>query len=233
MENKEELIQLIESSFEDQFLSKAEKKRIKQLLLDSKPDRRFRDILRSEFFKIAQEKASKDNYQQVIQWVESMNKLIISSITQNKENDRVYFSPGIDCLNAILHQINKTQHVMRICLFTISDNRITDQIIKKHKRGVKVKIITDNDKIFDRGSDVQELFNAGIPVKIDNTDNHMHHKFALFDRKTTLTGSYNWTRSAERYNNENILLTQSVSIHQNFENEFKRLWDELVYFDKA
>ena len=37
-------------------------------------------------------------------------------------------------------------------------------ILAAHKRGVKVRIITDNDKAFDLGSDVPRFVQAGIPL---------------------------------------------------------------------
>ena len=67
----------------------------------------------------------------------------------------------------------------------------------------------------------------GIKVTIDNTRHHMHHKFAVFDQRTLLTGSYNWTRSAAKHNDENILVTHNRRIAERFQSEFNRLWDEL------
>ncbi len=232
MNNQNPLIQLIEDSLDDGFLSKNEKRQIKEILKSESPDKRLSDLLRSQFFGIAREKVNAENFHDILNWIEAMNKLLLSVGNTKSNNDRVYFSPGEDCLNAILLQIKKAKKVIRICLFTISDNRIAEELIKKHKSGVRIKIITDNDKVFDKGSDIRFLSDSGISVKVDMTDNHMHHKFALFDRKTTLTGSYNWTRSAEKYNNENILLSDSQKIQSDFENEFERLWDKLVYFDK-
>jgi phosphatidylserine/phosphatidylglycerophosphate/cardiolipin synthase-like enzyme len=37
-----------------------------------------------------------------------------------------------------------------------------------------------------------------------------HHKFAIFDGKTLLNGSYDWTRSAFTKNEENVLVTDKV-----------------------
>lgn len=82
----------------------------------------------------------------------------------------------------------------------------------------------------DEGSDIQKLSKAGIPIRLDVTPNHMHHKFALFDNATVITGSYNWTRSAERYNHENILVTNSAKVMTAFKKEFNSLWEEFPDF---
>lgn len=142
--------------------------------------------------------------------------------------NHAYFSPGTACLNAILSGIDSARSSLKICVFTISDDRITQAIRQAHRRGVQVRILTDNEKLFDRGSDIRELTAAGIPVRVDESPNHMHHKFALLDNHTLLTGSYNWTRSAALYNHENLLVTNQKSLVQDFSREFDRLWQELV-----
>jgi cardiolipin hydrolase len=87
-----------------------------------------------------------------------------------------------------------------ICVFTITDDRVADQILAAHRRGVAVRIISDDEKAFDEGSDIDRLRHAGVPVRVDSSVHHMHHKFALFDGRRLLTGSYNWTRAAARDN---------------------------------
>jgi phosphatidylserine/phosphatidylglycerophosphate/cardiolipin synthase-like enzyme len=119
---------------------------------------------------------------------------------------------------------------VKICVFTISDDRITDAIITTHKKGVQIQVITDNDKMEDEGSDIEQLADEGIPVKIDNTPNHMHHKFMVVDERALLTGSYNWTRSAARYNHENILLTRETPVIRSYLKEFSQLWKEMSTF---
>ena len=68
---------------------------------------------------------------------------------------------------------------------------------------------------------------AGVPVRVDRTDAHMHHKFAVFDRELLLTGSYNWTRSAANQNYENIIVTDDARLATTFANVFEQYWDEL------
>lgn len=113
---------------------------------------------------------------------------------------------------------------MDICVFTITDNRITRAILRAHERRVKVRIISDNDKAHDAGSDIETLERAGIVLRTDKTPDHMHHKFALVDDNTAITGSYNWTRSAAADNFENILVTDDARIVKPYQREFDRLW---------
>jgi phosphatidylserine/phosphatidylglycerophosphate/cardiolipin synthase-like enzyme len=113
-------------------------------------------------------------------------------------------------------------------VFTITDDRITEEIVDALKRGVAIRIITDNDKAEDIGSDTLRLRNLGIPVRTDRTSNHMHHKFAIFDNATCVTGSYNWTRSAAEYNEENVVVQYDKSLIQQFRNAFDTLWESLA-----
>ena len=56
---------------------------------------------------------------------------------------------------------------------------------------------------------------------------HMHHKFAVFDGKIVVSGSYNWTRSAAEDNEENIVVTNEQKIVQSFHEQFGRLWTQM------
>jgi phosphatidylserine/phosphatidylglycerophosphate/cardiolipin synthase-like enzyme len=96
-----------------------------------------------------------------------------------------------------------------------------------HRRGVDISIITDDDKSFDLGSDINRLDRMGLDVITDRSPVHMHHKFALFDEDTVLTGSYNWTRSAADHNYENIIVLKDPIVFAAYEREFKRLWKQL------
>lgn len=138
--------------------------------------------------------------------------------------NQVFFSPGDDCLNHIIDLINEAHTHLDICVFTISDDRITRAIVDAMKNGVEIRIITDNFKVSDTGSDIEGLGEVGIPVKLDTTDNHMHHKFFIVDKKLVLTGSYNWTRSAALYNQENVISTDDEFVVEKFLNEFEKLW---------
>lgn len=134
------------------------------------------------------------------------------------------FSPQHNCAGRVAELFGNARSFVDICVFTITDDRITDAIVRAHRRGVKIRIVTDNDKSFDPGSDIERLRALGIPVRMDRTIDHMHHKFAIFDGSLLLSGSYNWTRSAQDNNEENILLTTEKRLVVPFRDLFEKLW---------
>jgi phosphatidylserine/phosphatidylglycerophosphate/cardiolipin synthase-like enzyme len=113
-------------------------------------------------------------------------------------------------------------------VFTITDDRIADAILDAHRRGVAVRILTDNEKAFDLGSDIERLRSAGVAVRVDESPFHLHHKFAIFDGRRLLTGSYNWTRGAARDNQENFLITPDPHLIEAYARAFEDLWNRLA-----
>lgn len=224
-----EIIEFLNHSFEDGYLSKSEKKALKQIIEEKSPDKRELAWLRSQIFDIAKTKSTGKENIGILDWLEEANKLILPKLKEISYS-KAFFSPGDNCLNAILEQIGEAMSKIDICVFTISDDRIKNKLLYKHKLGIKIRIITDNDKVLDLGSDVQSLAKAGISVKVDNTPNHMHNKFAIFDHKMVLTGSYNWTKSAALYNQENLIISNDKKLIGDYLNEFEKLWEMMENF---
>lgn len=222
----DEIIVLLKASIKDNVFSTREKKAVKQLIQSKKLSKREQDFLRSQVFDIALQHREQLSKEALINWIEATNKLTLGN-QQEEGKSRAYFSPGTACQSAIINLIKNASESLKICVFTISDNDIRDEILAAHRRGVGVKILTDNDKSFDRGSDIEQLAKSGVAVKIDTTDKHMHHKFCIADKKTLLTGSYNWTRSAAERNEENIVITEENGLVKSFLGEFEKLWGKM------
>ncbi|WP_299013979.1 phospholipase D-like domain-containing protein [uncultured Photobacterium sp.] len=160
-----------------------------------------------------------------VKWLEQVIKQIDKARGGSSEVvAESWFSPGNSCLNGIKHQLKRAMKSVDICVFTIADDYLTEAILNAHKRGVTVRIITDNDKTNDVGCDIEYLACKGIAVKIDDTRYHMHHKFAIFDGARMSNGSFNWTRSASQFNSEDLTLTDDSRHVQEFSRHFKKLW---------
>lgn len=224
-----EVLSHLKQTLEDRILSKSEKKALKAVIGEKQLSKHELSRVRSEIFTEARNHFNEFKHVQVIDWLEEANKLILPKESQNLYCHS-YFSPGQECLSAILTQISYAVKNIDICVFTISDNEIRDKLEYAMNKGVRVRIITDDEKTHDLGSDVDYLQRKGAEVKIDNSSHHMHHKFAIFDSEILLTGSYNWTRSAAQFNQENILETNDPKAISSYKKEFDKLWNSMSIY---
>jgi phosphatidylserine/phosphatidylglycerophosphate/cardiolipin synthase-like enzyme len=162
-----------------------------------------------------------------VNWLERVIKTIDGvRVDTSIETPSAHFSPGDACAKQIINCLLTARDSIDICVFTISDNQITDAILSAHEKGKGVRIISDNDKANDRGSDIYYLAEKGVPVRLDQSPYHMHHKFAIFDQKLLINGSFNWTRSASLKNEENITILHEPSLIDSFVLSFEELWLE-------
>ena len=83
---------------------------------------------------------------------------------------------------------------------------------------------------YDSGSQVRALKKAGVNIKTDDSRYHMHHKFGLIDGRISFSGSYNWTYTATKHNQENLIVTTNYTIVNEFIDEYERLWNEMIVF---
>ena len=185
---KETLVAHYQQTLEDFVFTRGEKKALKAILKANQVSDRDRDYLRSQIFDMAHQAVKTHPAAKVLEWLEVANKTLVNRQEALVADTSVYFSPGDHCLDAINQQLKLATKQVKICVFTISDDRISREILNCHERGVSVQIITDNDKSNDAGSDIYRLGREGVPIKMDQTPHHMHHKFAIFDQKTLLTG---------------------------------------------
>jgi cardiolipin hydrolase len=221
----DEIIRQLKESMEDNVLSKEEKRSLKEIVFRENLSAEDLNFVRSKIYELAHEKSTSANYQLILDWVKNVNSALAGNPPDQSE---AYFSPGEACRQAIIHQIVQAKSQLKICVFTISDDQISEAILAAHKKGIDIRILTDNDKAFDVGSDIGKMSTAGVVIKIDNTANHMHHKFMIVDDRVLLTGSYNWTNSAARYNQENIIITRERELVKLFIKEFERLWNGMI-----
>jgi cardiolipin hydrolase len=225
----DELERALRETLEDLRMSRGERKALRERLLEAEIDEERRRAFRSRAFELAHEFAH-DEPSAVLRWLEEVVSALDPPPQRSRVADisRAHFSPGEECLSCIVELIREARETLDICVFTITDDRISSEILDAHRRGRGVRIITDDDKAHDEGSDIFRLERAGVAVRVDRTPNHMHHKFMVVDGRVLLTGSYNWTRSAAHFNHENVLATSEARIVAAFGAAFERIWRELA-----
>ena len=224
---KEQIDDLLKRTLDDFRVSRGEKRILEGMVHEHGDSEQQLGFLRHRAFAVARESIVGPEGIAAMEWLEDVIKVFQPREEPDQNSSQVYFSPGDDCPQIIINQLERASRSIDICVFTITDNRIADAIRDAFVRGIAVRVISDNDKSLDPGSDIERLKGLGVPVRIDQTQHHMHHKYAVFDQKTTLTGSYNWTRSADKHNDENFVITSEPTINRAYLGHFERLWNAL------
>jgi len=221
--NNAEIEKILSDSLLDFRLDQDEKNQLKQLVESLRFDQI--NFLRNKSFALCREyiEAGGSDAFRALNWLERVIKAVLPIEPEDSVESSAFFSPGKDCRNKIISLVKRAKKRVDICVFTISDNLISDAIQDAYERGVRVTIISDNDKANDRGSDVYSLSEKGVKVLFDDSPNHMHHKFALIDDKILINGSFNWTRSATTSNEENIVVTRDEKLVASFKTQFDKL----------
>lgn len=225
--NRDELDDMLRQTLDDRRLSRTEKRAFNEVFADLDLTDDDRAFVRNRVFAMAREAIRAPESREVLEWAEDVVKLVHQKHERDPSIYEVHFSPGDECRLTIQKLLDRAGHKIDICVFTITDDRLASKILEAHARGVKVRIISDNDKARDRGSDIHRLAEAGIECCVDESEHHMHHKFALFDRMTVLTGSYNWTRGAAQHNRENVLVSDDPRLVDDYQHAFDELWNVL------
>jgi len=125
----------------------------------------------------------------------------------------VFFSPEGDCMPAIVQQIAAARRSIEIQAFILSTNLISRPLIEAHERGVRVTVVFDAEQAKEEYSLDEALAKAGINVYYDrpSEEGSNHNKVILIDRRVLITGSFNFSRSAQEDNAENLLIIRNKS----------------------
>lgn len=120
----------------------------------------------------------------------------------------VNFSPRGGCTDRVVEEISKARQSIEMQAYSFTSQPIAEALIAAHHRGVKVTVVLD-DKMNDdpkERSEAPEVFGDKIPTYLDARHSIAHNKIILIDGRTIITGSFNFTKQAERNNAENLLV---------------------------
>jgi len=139
----------------------------------------------------------------------------------------IYFSLYDNPRKEIIKNINQAEAFINIAMYIFTDRDIALPLVKAQERGVKVRLYLDQEQTVYLYSQSRFLVQKGIKTRISTNNYIMHNKFAIIDNRILLTGSYNWTFSANHRNDENLMVINDPDIIARFQDYFEKLW-----FDK-
>lgn len=155
-------------------------------------------------------------------------------IDQDGKCIHAFFSPDDDLASLMIELIYAEQKSIALALFSFTDGTIAQALMNAYDRGIKITLVVDGSAVRDKFSKINLLKKHGItvfvyePHEITILNNIMHNKFVLFEKnvggKSLLwTGSYNFTKSASKNNQENILLLDTMKLIERYRQQFLTL----------
>lgn len=140
----------------------------------------------------------------------------------------IRFSPddGIDdMIESLIQAANKSVYMLA---YSFASRDIAERLQAADDDGLDVIVICEDSKAYtDGGGQCGPLSEAGVEVYVDGyPDNLMHEKVIILDGSVVIAGSYNFTRSADKRNDEQVLVIQSKDIADLFLKEFDKILEE-------
>jgi phosphatidylserine/phosphatidylglycerophosphate/cardiolipin synthase-like enzyme len=128
----------------------------------------------------------------------------------------VCFVPGEDCEGVIVAEMNQARSVILVQAYSFTSMPIAKALVSAKQRGVSVQVILDKSQRSERYSGATFLANAGIRTLIDEQPSIAHSKVIIIDGTSVITGSFNFTRSAQQYNAENLIVIRDGVLAQHY-----------------
>lgn len=141
----------------------------------------------------------------------------------------VYFPrAGQDAEQKLINEIGSAKETLDVAIYSFTDKKVANVIAADKKRGVAVRMISDKEC---SGESYQKaclkiVKDAGVPVKINSHSGIMHLKVSIIDNLSVTTGSYNYTSSAQKKNDENLVVISDQTVTGEYEKEFSRMWND-------
>lgn len=131
--------------------------------------------------------------------------------------------------------MNTARKQVLVEAYSFTSKPIAEALIEAEKRGVEVEVILDKSQEQARGSEADLIAESGIPTFIDPAYRIAHDKVMIIDGSKVITGSFNFTRSAEEYNAENMLvISNDPSLAVQYETIWKKhLAQSKLYHSKS
>ncbi|HBH86770.1 MAG TPA: hypothetical protein DDY17_04095 [Syntrophaceae bacterium] len=138
---------------------------------------------------------------------------------------KVLFSPKGGISKELSRLIQAAKGEISVAAYAFSSKYLGNALVTAMKRGVKVRLILDEDNAKKSYTIDEWLIENGIDIRFIKVKNGcMHHKFMIIDNTSLMTGSYNFTNDSEFRNYDAAIFINDSALLQSFTAEFTRLW---------
>lgn len=132
------------------------------------------------------------------------------------EVEAVCFTPGGDCTQLIVDAIGQAKREVLVQAYSFTSAPIAQALIEAHGRRVWVSVVLDKSQRTEKYSGADFLANQGVAVRIDDRHAIAHNKVMVIDGERVITGSFNFTKSAQERNAENLLVLRDPALAKRY-----------------
>lgn len=137
-----------------------------------------------------------------------------------------YFAPEDQVADQIIALLQDARSSIRFMAFSFTDDQIGQVLVEKARSGLIVQGVFEKRNSGSEFSEYNRLQRAGLDVLTDANPYIMHHKVFILDDQIVVTGSYNFTKNAALFNDENLLVIRSPAIAAEYQAEFERIYTQ-------
>ena len=149
------------------------------------------------------------------------------SLTIDGTPVEVYFSPDDGVAAHILTLLQGAQESIYFLAYSFTSNDLGDAIRQRAADGLTVAGVMDDGQVnSNQGTEYDPFEQAGLDVRRDGNPGLMHDKVIIIDRKIVITGSYNFSTSAEERNDENVFIIHNAYVAAQYMEEFQKVYDQ-------
>ena len=136
----------------------------------------------------------------------------------------VLFSPEDPVQERIVDLLKGAQQSIYFMAFSFTDDKMGKTIKERAKAGVEVHGVFEKLGSKSKYSEYGRLKRQKLDVKRDGNKGIMHHKLMVIDKKIVITGSYNFSKNADRSNDENVVVLHSEALAKQYLDEYQRVY---------
>ncbi len=137
----------------------------------------------------------------------------------------VMFSPEDRVAARLVSLLRGAEESIEVMAYSFTSDALAEAMLDRSRAGVAVRGVFDQGQAKASGAEYERLKQAGLDVRLESSPALLHHKVIIVDGETVVTGSYNFTRSAEEENDEALLILHDPALAQLFLGEFSSMFE--------
>lgn len=146
----------------------------------------------------------------------------------------VCFRPFSNCLVPLIYEIGNASKSIDIFAYSFTLDSITEALVAAHKRNVSISMISDRSNAATKmGRKQLQILATLARIRFACRVQIQHSKIMIFDNRTVLTGSINFSKQGFSRNSENMLVLRCEKVARLYSDYFDKSWSMSIPYSNV